>query len=184
MKEPLNILRHEHRLIGRVIRALDSMCLQLQLGDQPPVEKLAAFVDFIQNFVNEFHHGNEEQYLMPMLQRQEEFSGGFALAAIENEHRLESELTKELSYTLIEYQRGGSKATQAFVNVAREYAAHLMGHMQREDHLLLRVADDVLSEEDKATLMDQFIRARSVFGEARYQQYERISISLEDASVF
>jgi hemerythrin-like domain-containing protein len=184
MKEPLNILRHEHRLIGRVIRALNSMCLQLQLGDRPPVEKLAAFVDFIQNFVNEFHHGNEERYLIPMLKRQEEFSGGFALAAIENEHKLETELTKELSYTLIEYQREGSQATQAFVNVAHEYAAHLMGHMQREDHLLFRVADDVLSEEDKATLMGQFTRARYDFGEARYQQYEQVSLSLEDTAVF
>jgi hemerythrin-like domain-containing protein len=184
MKEPLNILRHEHRLIGRVIRALDSMCLQLQLGDQPPVEKLAAFVDFIQNFVNEYHHGNEEQHLIPMLQRQEEFSGGFALAAIENEHRLESELTKELSYTLIEYQRGGSQATQAFINVAREYVAHLMGHMQREDHLLLRVADDVLSDVDKAALMEQFTRARGVFGEERYRKYERVSLALEDSAVF
>jgi hemerythrin-like domain-containing protein len=184
MKEPLNILRHEHRLIGRVIRALDSICLQLQLGDQPPVEKLAAFVDFIQNFVNEFHHGNEDKYLMPMLQRQEEFSGGFALAAIENEHKLESELTKELCYTLIEYQRGGLEATKAFVGVAREYASHLMGHMQREDHLLFRVADDVLSSEDKATLMEQFTCARGDFGEERYQQYERISLALEDTAVF
>ena len=53
--------------------------------------------------------------------------------------------------------------------------------MQREDHLLLRIADDVLSDEDKSQLMDEFNRARAEFGETRYKDYERLTLALEMA---
>jgi hemerythrin-like domain-containing protein len=181
LRNALYVIRHEHRIVEQAIRALDGICLRLKWGDQVPPQALESLLDFISGFVNEIHHGREEKYLIPMLEQQDAVKGGFALAAIVDEHSREADLTNELVFAFKRYLRGDSDARELFVEAAHNFRSHLFGHMYREDSLLLPIADDVLSDEDKQELTLKFAEAEREFGEARYKKYIDTARELENA---
>ena len=59
MSGPIHALKHEHRVIERVLRALDGVCARLVWGEQIPADILASLVDFIAGYAM-IHHLKEE----------------------------------------------------------------------------------------------------------------------------
>jgi hemerythrin-like domain-containing protein len=179
MTHPLNILKHEHRVIERALRALDGVCLRLEWGQHVPAEVLSQLVDFISTFADSYHHGKEETYLFPLLQREGIPHDGGPLGVIEQEHRIEGELTAEMGRAIKGYREVDPEARHRFVEAARRYTDHLLGHIEKEDGVLLRLADEILDEEDKASLREGFGKAEAELGAAVYEKYERIASELE-----
>ena len=177
MTHPLNVLKHEHRVIERALRALDGVCFRLEWGQHVPPEVLLQLVDFISTFADRYHHGKEERYLFPVLQRQGIQRDEGALGVIEQEHRIEGELAAEMGRAIIEYRDAESK--QRFVVAARRYTAHLLGHIDKEDGILLRLADEILDDEDKASLREGFERADAELGAGANEKYDGIASELE-----
>jgi hemerythrin-like domain-containing protein len=173
MANPLHVLRHEHRVIEQVLRAFYGICLRLEWGEQIAPEALAGFLDFTSNFVDKFHHAKEEKYLFPALER----VIVEPMAAMGAEHQLEKQLTEELGWAVEAYIQGDLSAGSRFVEAARSYSNHLLGHMQREDGVLLRLADELLSDKEKASLAEEFRKAVLEFG--RNEEYERMATELE-----
>lgn len=179
MTHPLHTLKHEHRVIERALRALDGVCLRLELGQHVPAEVLSQLVDFISTFADRYHHGKEETYLFPVLQRQGIPHDGGPLGVIEQEHRIESELTAEMRRAIKGYREVDTEARQRFVEAARRYTDHLLGHIDKEDGILLRLADEILDEEDEAALRAGFGKAEAELGAAAREKYEHIASELE-----
>lgn len=179
MTYPLNVLKHEHRVIERALRALDGVCLRLACGQHVPAEVLSQLVDFISTFADRYHHGKEETYLFPVLQRQGIPHEGGPLGVIQQEHRIESELTAEMRSAIEVYREVDPEARQRFVKAARRYTDHLLGHIDKEEGILLRLADELLDEEDIASLREGFGKAESELGVAVHEKYERIATELE-----
>lgn len=179
MMHPLRTLKHDHRVIERALRALEGVCVRLQWGQQVPPEVLSQLVDFISEFADRYHHGKEETYLFPVLQRHRITRDGGALAVIEHEHRIESELTAEMHRAIDGYIDVDPEASQLFVEAARRYTEHLLGHIDKEDAILLRLADEILDEEDKTSLMEGFGKAEAELGVGAYEKFERIASELE-----
>lgn len=181
MTHPLHTLKHEHRVIERALHALDGVCLRLEWGQHVPAEVLSQLVDFISTFADRYHHGKEEQYLFPVLQRQGIPHDGGPLEAIEQEHRIESELTGEMRRAIEGYRDVDPEARQRFVEAAQRYTNHLLGHIDKEDGILLRLADEILDEEDKASLIEGFRQAEAELGAGTNEKYDRIATDLERA---
>jgi len=179
MTHPLHILKREHRVIERALRALDGVCARLQWGQHVPAEVLSQLVDFISVFADRYHHRKEETYLFPVLQQRGILRDGGPLGVIENEHRIESELTAEMHRAVKGYRDVDPEARQRFVEAARRYTNHLLGHIDQEDAILLRLADEILDEKDKASLAEGFRRAEAELGAGTYDKYDRIASELE-----
>ena len=179
MTHPLHSLKHEHRVIERALRALDGVCARLQWGQHIPAEVLSQLVDFISMFADRYHHGKEEKYLFPVLERQGIVREGGPLTVIAQEHQIESDLTAEMRRAIEGYRDVDPEARQRFVEAARRYTDHLLGHIDKEDGILLRLADEILDEEDEASLREGFGKAEAELGAARYEKYERIASELE-----
>ncbi len=178
---PLSALKHEHRVIEKALRALDGVCLRLQWGQHVPAEALSKLVDFMSTFADRYHHGKEEQYLFPLLQRQGIPHDGGPLAAIEQEHRIESEITAEMRRAIQHYREVDPEARQRFVNAARRYTDHVLGHIDKEDAILLRLAAEILDEEDIASLREGFMQADAELGAHTDEEYDGIASELERA---
>jgi hemerythrin-like domain-containing protein len=176
---PLHTLKHDHRVIERALRALDGVCARLHWGQHVPAEVLSQLVDFISEFADRYHHGKEEACLFPVLQRHGIVHEGGPLGAIEQEHRIESELTAEMHQAINGYRDVDPEARQRFVEAARRYSDHLLGHIDKEDGILLRLADEILDEGDKASLSESFRQAEASLGAGTYEKYERIASELE-----
>jgi hemerythrin-like domain-containing protein len=179
MTHPLNLLKHEHRVIERALRALDGICTRLEWGQQVPADVLSQLVDFMSTFADRYHHGKEETHLFPALQKQGIQREGGALAALEHEHQIESRLASEMRLALQEYRSVDPAARERFIVAARGYTKHLLSHIDKEDSILFRLAEEILDDEDKASLIEGFKRAEQEFGAGASENYDRIASALE-----
>ncbi len=172
-------LKHEHRIIERALRALEGICLRLEAGDAVPLDALMQAVEFIGTFADSYHHGKEEEFLFPALERAGIERAGGALGAIDHQHELERELTSGLNRAIRACQLGNEGAQELFVTDARRYVDLMIRHMQMEDSMLFRLADEVLSEEEHDQLQQAFRQAQSELGMAGVERYERLAAELE-----
>jgi hemerythrin-like domain-containing protein len=180
MSEPLHTLKHEHRVIEQAIRALNGICIRIELGEQVPLAALNQIVDFIRVFADGFHHQKEETRLFPALGRQGIPHRGGPLEIMENEHEVERAHTAEMELSLEGFQYSDSESRIRFVEAARNYSAHLISHIQKEDSILFRLADEILSDEDKKSLAEGFREDAALLGPGAVGRYEQIASSLED----
>src|SRR5262245_36663640 len=179
MSRPTHILRHEHRVIEQGLRALDGMCLSLKTGGDVPPETLCQILDFIQNFADRFHHTKEETYLFPALSQNALPKDGEALRFLLEEHETERALIAELELVISEYRRGAATASERFVEAANLYRDHLVGHMRDEEAILFRLAEEVLDEPVKASLIKSFAQENARGGDGIVARYERLADELE-----
>ncbi|MBS1791757.1 MAG: hemerythrin domain-containing protein [Acidobacteria bacterium] len=177
---PTHLLRHEHRVIEQALRALDGMCLRLKAGDDSPAGALLQALEFIRNYADRYHHFREEEYLFPALKQCGLEEGG-ALAFLCAEHVRERELLAELENALQTYRGGNSIAVEHFLEIADRFRQHLIEHMQQEDNLLFRLAEDMLDEEAKGELMQRLASGNDEALDAVNRKYERLAAELENA---
>jgi hemerythrin-like domain-containing protein len=179
MSRPTHILKHEHRVIERALRALDGMCMHLKSGGSVPPEALYQILDFIQNFADRFHHAREETYLFSVLGNNGFQKEGGALGFLMGEHETERLLTAELELAIGEYRHGDSTAVDRFIEAAHLYRDHLVRHMREEDAILFRLAEEVLDEAVKASLTQSFCREEAEDRDGTVARYERLAQELE-----
>ena len=179
MSRPTHILKHEHRVIERALRALDGMCMHLKSGGSVPPEALYQILDFIQNFADRFHHAREETYLFPSLSHNGFQIDGGALGVLMGEHETERTLTAELELAIGEYRHGDSEAVDRFVKAANLYREHMVNHMREEDAILFRLAEEVLDEAVKASLTQSFGQEEAQYCGGTVARYERLAQELE-----
>ena len=178
MSTPFHILKHEHRIIERVLRALEGVCLRIEAGYRVPAEALVEIVAFITTFADTYHHGKEEKYLFPALDRRGITREGGPLGAIECEHRLERNLIGDLEHAIELYEDGDGG--QGFALAARAYVMMLVGHIEKEDSVLFRIGDEVLDDVEKRDLAASLKKADAALGERTLQDYERLASELEE----
>jgi hemerythrin-like domain-containing protein len=179
MSRPTHLLKHEHRVIERALRALDGMCLNLKSGGDVPPEALYQILDFIQNFADRFHHTREETYLFPALEQNGFRKEGGPLGFLTGEHETERLLTAELELAIGEYRHGDPAAVDRFVEAANLYRNHLVNHMAEEDSILFRLAEEVLDEAVKASLIQSLAQEEAQGCDGKVARYEQLARELE-----
>jgi hemerythrin-like domain-containing protein len=166
-------------VIEQALRALDGMCLNLKSGVNVPPEALYQILDFFQNFADRFHHTREETYLFPALGQNGFQMNGGALGFLMGEHEIERMLTTELELAIGDYRRGYAAVVDRFVEAANLYRDHMVGHMREEDAVLFRLAEEVLDETVKATLIQSFAQEEAQGCDGIVARYERLAQELE-----
>src|SRR5262249_24242818 len=139
----------------------------------------AQVIDFTGNFVDRFHHDKEESSLFPILQEHGIGEAGGRLAAMKHEHTVEKQLTADLAAAIEGRSRRDTDSVKQFVEAAYRYSAHLTSHMQKEEALLFRFADELLDDDQKDRLMAEFRRSEAALGRDVYERYERVAEELE-----
>jgi hemerythrin-like domain-containing protein len=175
MSRPTHILKHEHRVIERGLRALDGLCLKLRTGESVQPEALAKLFDFFQQYAIRVHHGKEETHLFPALVRIGIREQDTVLGFLCDEHALEQRLLGSLEVLVDLYREGDTLTGDQFVETATAFRDHLIDHMQQEDAVLFPLAEEVLDETVKSTLLKSFAAAE---GEAA-ARYETMASELE-----
>jgi hemerythrin-like domain-containing protein len=179
MSGALIILKHEHRVIERALHAVDGICLRLEWGENVPASALSQFVDFISTFADCYHHGKEEAYLFPLLEQRGITREGGPLGAMEHQHQLERELTDDMRRAVEGYTDVDPDSRRRFIEAARRYSAHLLDHIEKEDSILFRIADEILDDSDKVSLFEAFKKVGGAVGPGQYEKYEHLASKLE-----
>jgi len=180
MSKPFHVLKHEHRIIEQGLRALDGVCMRLEVSNMVPANELLRIIDFINAFADGYHHRKEETVLFPALERSGISRDGGPLRAMEHEHRIERGLIADLREATASYCQGDAKAANRFVESARAYLRLLVGHILKEDDILFRLGDEILDEQGKTALTDGFKQFDSDLGGRTVQEFESIASELEE----
>lgn len=176
MSQPFHVLKHEHRVIERALRALDGICVRLSGGEDVPAEVLSETTEFLKSYVDGFHHSREEAGLFAAL---DERIGqrDSALAHIAQEHEIERRLLATMLRAVDESGKGGMPSKAIFVEAAQKYTQHLTAHMEVEEAGFFKLADEVLDEPDKQALVAQF---HSNASNCSAERYVKLAAELEE----
>lgn len=151
----LQIIKSEHRNLYRVLHVLRTVGFAMRDGSRFDSQLLGAIIDYIDAFPERFHHPKENEYLFKALRRVSSVAEE-TLAQLEREHHDGPEEIVRLRTALGEVDKGTPGADKLFADMLVSYAEMSMGHMHKEESIILPLAAKELSVEDWKAMDDAF----------------------------
>lgn len=137
---PLQMLQNEHRLIEKVIAALENYVAAVHDSEKVDREDLNKFVGFIRTFADSCHHGKEEDILFATMV-EHGFSREYGPVAV---MLMEHQEGRRLIGILREKAEQAGEWTRedrlAIAQAANAYASLLRNHIMKEDNILCPAA--------------------------------------------
>lgn len=123
---------------------------------KPDIGHLEKIVDIIRNFADGLHHAKEENLFFPFLGTKGFSATQGPVAVMLNEHVGGRNFVKGMAESISLYKNGdGKKLGDIFSNM-NGYAELLRNHIAKENNILFRMADNVMSEADHTSLLASF----------------------------
>ncbi len=144
-------LGEEHKAILRMMEVLKKVSSQLDSNKEVNAADLEKINEFLTRFLDKCRHGKEERALFPAMKNE----GG------------DQQLIKDLLQEHIQGRRGVRRMVEAahemevggrgnYSAASKEYTDLLIKHIEKENNIAFPMADELLSDEQKSKLMEQF----------------------------
>lgn len=165
---PLQALTEEHRLLERVLRALETRALDTALPF--PRQYLVQALDFLSTFVDRCHSIKEEERLFPLLwERGVPLERG-PLGLMMNEHGEGRQKIEAIRRQLAEPE--SLEAVAIIRSQITDYVSFMRRHIQREEERIFNIARSLLGRHDMKRLEREFEEVeREQIGSAFHEQY-------------
>lgn len=159
MKTATQNLENDHVHILRLTDIME----QLTIIQDPDINHLENIVEIIRNFADGIHHAKEEQILFPLLAKKGFSQTQGPVAVMLNEHIAGRNFVRGMSENIELYKKGHSDALgKIYYNMAG-YADLLRSHISKENNILFKMADRVLSDKEQEDLLKAFEAAEKSF---------------------
>lgn len=162
-------LENDHASILRLLGVMEQMILNVSTN----VTHMEMVVNLIRNFTDGYHHAKEERLLFPLLVKK-----GFSfqqgpVAFMMKEHNQGRSFVKGMVEGIGEYKAGNKSALPKIYHNMQEYIDLLRIHINKENNVLFRMADRMLSTEEQMEMLGEFekLEARE-YGENKIAQYQ------------
>ena len=178
-EKPTEILSDEHRVIERVLGAVE----KLAKGPVGALEPWKQALEFIRGFADQCHHFKEEKVLFPAMEAHgiPSEDGPIGMMLLEHEEGRSYVRAMLAAITLIEAKNEAAK--EVLLGSAQAYCRLLREHIQKEDEILFRMADEVISADEQKKLAAAFAQHEAEeMGAGVHEKYLKIAAELEDAT--
>ncbi len=149
-------LRAEHEGIRLMLRVLNKISEVLESGQAADPVHLNKITEFLTVFVDRCHHGKEEDFLFPELERQNISKRDGLLGVLLTEHEEGRGFVKGMVEAVENIGRGGAFGPFLFKDNSRKYGELLSRHIDKENDILFPLADKELSKEMQESLKKSF----------------------------
>lgn len=174
------LLSDEHRVIERVLAAVERL-IQKPAGES--IEPWKKALDFIRHFADQCHHFKEEKVLFPALEEHGIPNEGGPIGMMLQEHEEGRSYVRAMFDALGKIETGDQSAQAALFENARQYLRLLREHIQKEDDILFRMADEVIPEDEQRQLLKTFeTHEAEEIGVGVHEKYLKIAAELEGAT--
>lgn len=168
-------LRQEHTAIEQMLQALEAAAARILRREPVPVADLEAMVEFLSVFADRCHHGKEEEFLFPALEAAGIGREGGPIGVMLYEHTQGRALIARLGQAIGGIKSGSEAASADFAAAARDYAALLRQHIDKENNVLFFMAQARLSDAQDEELMRAFERVeRERIGAGKHQEFHAL----------
>jgi len=165
-------LKHEHRVIELVLTGLERIAERARTAhtfEQSPAERA---LEILRNFADKCHHGKEERHLFPLLEERGVPRQG-PIDVMLQEHEQGRGHIRAMVQASTD-AAANAESLHLFAKHAAEYIELLRQHIQKEDNVLFRMAEQVLTEDDDKRLTEAFDAIeREEIGEGVHEKYHQ-----------
>jgi len=174
------ILMDEHRVIERVLAALEGAARRVEAGQAVRPGFFIEAAEFIRGFADGCHHIKEEDVLFRSMEDHGVPVHGGPLGVMLHEHELGRGFTREMATAAERWQNGDDSARANVVANALGYVSLLRAHIHKEDNILFRIADQVLPPDEQDRVNDGFDHIEhEETGEGVHEKYLALAERLE-----
>jgi hemerythrin-like domain-containing protein len=135
---------------------LTEVMVALTRSENPDIDHISSIVDIIKNFADGLHHAKEENLFFPALALKGFSAQQGPVAVMLHEHVEGRNYVKGINDNLERYKNGDKSAKAGIYQNMRGYAELLVNHIGKENNILFRMADKVLSEKEQQELLSGF----------------------------
>lgn len=175
---PMQILKDEHRVIERVLDAIER-----RLPRPVDADFYGKAIDFLRNFADGCHHAKEENELFPVLESAGVPREHGPIGCMLDEHQMGRALIRNIADNVQAASKGDEVASGVVRKAAGAYIELLRNHIYKEDNVLFAMADRVLGPEEQDLMREAFRRADGSHSCAsKHQHYVELAEELSRAS--
>jgi len=174
------ILSEEHRVIERVIGAIETASRHLQAGKLVRAGFFLEAADFIRGFADGCHHHKEEGVLFKSMLASGAPAQGGPVQVMLAEHEQGRQYTRAMREAAQKFEAGDDSARHLIIQNALGYAALLREHICKEDHILFPMADQIIPSSMHDAVLDGFEHVEhEETGEGVHEKYLALADKLE-----
>jgi hemerythrin-like domain-containing protein len=145
-------LMAEHELIERGLVLLDKAVARIDAGQPLPDGFSAWAARFFQQFADKCHHAKEEDVYFPVLKQRGIPEPGGPIGVMLLEHVLGRDCVGRMN----DASQAQPVDAHKFADAAKQYIPLLRQHIFKENNVLFRMAERVMSEADDAGVTSRF----------------------------
>jgi hemerythrin-like domain-containing protein len=173
-------LMEEHRVIERVLIALEFAVNRLQRGSEIRSGFFTDAVEFIQKYADGVHHMKEEGVLFEVLVSNGMPRDEGPIAVMLAEHVQGRKFTRGIQESADRWAAGDPSALDELINHAMSYVTLLRGHIAKEDNILFPMANQIIPEDQHDNVFEESIRVeREQVEEDVHGKYSSLAEKLE-----
>lgn len=153
-----DILMNEHRVIERVLDALEIAADALDRGVAVRPGFFLEAADFIAGFADGCHHMKEEGVLFGAMVSAGMPPQGGPIAIMLMEHEQGRQFTRGVRDGVKKWEEGNDAGRRVLLSNARSYVALLRDHIMKEDEVLFPMAAQLIDPAQEAQLLRDYAR--------------------------
>jgi hemerythrin-like domain-containing protein len=145
-------LMAEHELIERGLVLLEKAVKRIDARQPVPEDFPAWAARFFQGFADKCHHAKEEDVFFPVLKQRGIPEQGGPISVMLHEHVL----GRDCVGRMLEASQAQPFDARTFADAAKQYIPLLRQHINKENNVLFRMAEMVMSDADDADVTGRF----------------------------
>ena len=179
----IDVLMEEHRVIERVLNALDRAVTRLEHGQAIRTAFFLDAAEFFAGFADGCHHRKEEGVLFEEMAASGMPTSMGPIGVMLSEHEEGRRLTRGIRDAAASLDHGSEDPEQVrrrLAGYARRYIALLRDHIAKEDQVLFPMAGELLPKERQDALLTGFAKVEHAeAGEGAHSKYLALAERLE-----
>ena len=165
-------LKDEHDSINIVLSAMEKINEDIVNKKEFDVALFENILDFIRIFADKNHHGKEEDFLFPALEKKGFSHDSGPVRVMINEHQIGRDYMIALSEAVSEFKNGDKKVKENIISLSRDYITLLRNHIEKENKVLFPMADQILGSGESDILFEAFEKiGEERMGALKHKEY-------------
>ncbi|HHW40196.1 MAG TPA: hypothetical protein GXX19_03445 [Syntrophomonadaceae bacterium] len=177
--KPITGLRRDHAAITVMMGVLEKLCAKCWQGEEINPNHLDKVVEFIEVFIDRYHHRKEEELFAALRKAGIPLDGG-ELGTIPEEHASLRRYIRGMREAAVDYRKQPVSGMYKFFINAREFGSVYLRHLDKEKNMLYPSAEWVLTGGEQEVLGKAFERIDGETGPARLVEFHLLANRLKD----
>ena len=146
----------EHRVIGRMIRIVKLKTQEIKRTNEPDQAFIEALIDFIRTYVDQNHHGKEEDILFRDLKKKKiSTEHKKIMNELLREHFVGRQTTSQLEAAKNHYYNGKKEELSVILEKMGSLATLYPRHIEKEDKHFFQPVMSYFSSEELAKMLEE-----------------------------